>query len=167
MATGRGNQLTKQIGEYLVACELARQGFIVATFSGNVPDFDIIATNKRGSSCPIQVKTTNTGTWQFPIDRFAEVNLVGNRQIIGMPKPLTVPDLICVFVIAGEIYGQDRFYILEWSRVRDIVISHHAHWLDLHGGVRPKKPDSMHSAIKVDAIKEFKDKWSIITDKLS
>ena len=166
MATGRGNQLTKQIGEYLVACELARQGFIVATFSGNVPDFDIIATNKRGSSCPIQVKTTNTGTWQFSIDRFAEVNLVGNRQIIGMPKPLTVPDLICVFVIAGKKYGQDRFYILEWAKLRDIVISHHAHWLDSHGGVRPKKPDSMHSAIKVDAIEEFKDKWSIIKDKL-
>ena len=40
MATGRSNMLIKQIGEYLVACELARRGLVVATFSGNVPDFD-------------------------------------------------------------------------------------------------------------------------------
>jgi len=40
MATGRGNQLTKQLGEYLVACELARRGLLVATFSGNIPDLD-------------------------------------------------------------------------------------------------------------------------------
>ncbi len=166
MATGRGNQLTKQIGEYLVACELARRGFIVATFSGNVPDFDIIATDKRSSSCPIQVKTTNTGTWQFSIDRFAEIIFAGNMQIIGKPKPLTVPGLICVFVIAGESYGQDKFYILEWSKVRDIIIRHHAQWLSSHGGVRPKKPDSLHCAIKVNAIEEFQNQWSIIADKL-
>lgn len=53
MATGRSNQLTKQIGEYLVACELARKGLITTTFSGNVPDFDLIVTDFKGSSCPI------------------------------------------------------------------------------------------------------------------
>ena len=61
MATGRSNQLIKQIGEYLVACELARRGLLVATFSGNVPDFDLIATDFKGSSCPIQVKTIKGG----------------------------------------------------------------------------------------------------------
>ena len=57
MATGRSNQLIKQLGEYLVACELARRGFVVATFSGNIPDFDLIATDFKGVSYPIQVKT--------------------------------------------------------------------------------------------------------------
>jgi len=32
MASGRGNHLTKQIGEYLVAAELGRRGFIAARF---------------------------------------------------------------------------------------------------------------------------------------
>jgi len=50
MATGRSNQLIKQMGEYLVACELARRGLVVATFSGNVPDFDLIATDFKGAS---------------------------------------------------------------------------------------------------------------------
>jgi len=91
MPSGRSNQLTKQIGEYLVACELARRGFIVATFSGNVPDYDLIVTDPRGSSCPVQVKTIRGGSWQFSIDRFANVNFEGKRQLIGAPKPLPVP----------------------------------------------------------------------------
>ncbi len=64
MATGRSNQLIKQIGEYLVACELARQGFLVATFSGNVPDFDLIATDSNGSSCPIQQECVPVRRWE-------------------------------------------------------------------------------------------------------
>jgi len=36
MATGRSNYLTKQAGEYLVAAELSRRGFIATTFTGNV-----------------------------------------------------------------------------------------------------------------------------------
>lgn len=41
MATGRGNQLTKQVGEFLVAAELARLGWLAAVVSGNTPDFDL------------------------------------------------------------------------------------------------------------------------------
>ena len=78
MATGRSNQLIKQIGEYLVACELARRGLLVATFSGNVPDFDLIATDLKGSSYPIQVKTIKGGSWQFSIDKFVDIAFEGN-----------------------------------------------------------------------------------------
>ena len=73
MATGQSNQLTKQVGEYLVASELARRGFIAATFSGNVPHFDLVVTDSRGSSCPVQVKTIKGGSWQFSADKFAEI----------------------------------------------------------------------------------------------
>ena len=41
MATGRQVQLTKQVGEYLVAAELSRRGLLTATFAGNVPAYDI------------------------------------------------------------------------------------------------------------------------------
>ena len=130
MATGRSNQLIKQIGEYLVACELARQGFLVATFSGNVPDFDLIATDSKGSSCPIQVKAIKGGAWQFSIDKFANITFNGNKQIIGEKKPLSVPQLVCVFVIAAEKYGEDQFFVLEWSKVQEILIENHKQWLN-------------------------------------
>ena len=166
MATGRSKQLIKQVGEYLVACELARKGLLVATFSGNVPDFDLIATDLKGSSCPIQVKTIKGGSWQFSIEKFADVTLEGNRQLIGAKKPLSIPGLVCVFVLAAEEYGKDQFYVLEWSEVQDITIANYMHWLDLHGGVRPRKPESLHCAIAPSDLEDHKDKWSIITERL-
>jgi hypothetical protein len=165
MATGHSNQLTKQIGEYLVACELARKGLLVATFSGNVPDFDLIATDIKGSSCPIQVKTIKGGSWQFSIDKFADVTFDGNKQIIGNRKPLSIPNLICVFVVAAEKYGEDQFFVLEWSKVQDIIIANHIRWLDSHGGIRPRKPDSLHCAIVQSALEPYKDNWSIINNR--
>jgi len=119
MATGRSNQLIKQIGEYLVACELARRGLLVATFSGNVPDFDLIATDFKGSSCPIQVKTIKGGSWQFSIDKFADITFDGSKQLIGDKKPLPIRQLVCVFVLAAEKYGEDQFFVLEWSKVQE------------------------------------------------
>jgi len=166
MATGRSKQLIKQVGEYLVACELARKGLLVATFSGSVPDFDLIATDLKGSSCPIQVKTIKGGSWQFSIEKFADVTLEGNRQLIGAKKPLSIPGLVCVFVLAAEEYGKDQFYVLEWSEVQDITIANYMHWLDLHGGVRPRKPESLHCAIGPSDLEDHKDKWSIITERL-
>jgi len=166
MATGRSNQLTKQIGEYLVACELARRGLLVATFSGNVPDFDLIATDFKGSSCPIQVKTIKGGSWQFSIDKFAEITFHGNKQLVGNSKPLSIPDLVCVFVVAAENYGEDQFFVLEWSKVQNIIITNHISWLDSHGGVRPRKPDSLHCAIVQSDLQPYKDNWSIINNKL-
>ena len=165
MSTGRSNQLIKQIGEYLVACELARQGLLVATFSGNVPDFDLIATDFKGSSCPIQVKTIKSGAWQFSIDKFANVTFEGKKQIIGERKPLPIPQLVCVFVLAAKKYGEDQFFVLEWSKVQDIIIDNHKRWLDSHGGVRPKKPDSMHCAIVQSDLLDYKDNWLIINGR--
>src|SRR6266511_257836 len=101
MATGRSNQLIKQVGEYLVACELARRDLLVATFSGNIPDFDLIATDLKGSSCPIQVKTIKGGAWQFSIDKFADITFEGNKQLIGAKMPFSIPHLVCVFVLAA------------------------------------------------------------------
>lgn len=163
MATGRSNQTIKQVGEYLVACELARREFLVATFAGNVPDFDIIVTDYMGASCPIQVKASRSGSWQFTITKFADITFNDKKQIIGNKIPNTVPNLICVFVVTADIYGDDRFYILEWSTAQDIIINNHANWLEIHGGVRPKKFDSMHCAIGEQHLLPFKDNWSLIT----
>jgi hypothetical protein len=161
MATGRSNQVIKQVGEYLVACELARRGLLVATFSGNVPDFDLIATDFKGSSCPIQVKTIKGGAWQFSIDKFVDITFDGAKQLIGEKKRLPIPQLVCVFVLAGEKYGEDQFFVLEWAKVQDILIANYTSWLDSHGGVRPRKPDSLHCSIVQTDLQDYKDNWSM------
>ncbi len=165
MATGRSNQLTKQIGEYLVACELARRGLLVATFSGNVPDFDLIATDSKGSSCPIQVKAVRGGSWQFSIDKFADIRFEGKKQLIGKPKILPIPALVCVFVVTAEKYGGDQFFVLEWTKVQEIAISGYTRWLGSCGGVRPRKPDSLHCAITKSELETYRDNWSIIASR--
>ena len=50
MGTGRNNKLVGQTGEYLIAAELSRRGYIATTFTGNVPDYDIIASNEKPSA---------------------------------------------------------------------------------------------------------------------
>lgn len=166
MAGGRSNQLFKQLGEYLVACELARRGLLVATFSGNVPDFDLIATDFKGSSCPIQVKTIKAGAWQFSLKDFVHITIEGTRQVIGEKKLLRMPQLVCVFVLAGRKYGQDQFFVVPWPKVQDILIAHHTSWLGSRGGVRPKNPESLHCSLLQSEVIDYKDNWSVITSRL-
>jgi hypothetical protein len=75
MATGRTTHLTGAIGEFLVAAELCRLKLLATPFAGNVPHYDIIASGQSGGHLAVQVKATNTSTWQFDISKFAEVQL--------------------------------------------------------------------------------------------
>ena len=63
MATGRSNKLVGQTGEYLVAAELSRRGLIATTFTGNVPHYDIIASNEFGMHVSVQVKASRGASW--------------------------------------------------------------------------------------------------------
>ena len=113
MATGRQVQLTKQVGEYLVAAELSRRGLLTATFAGNVPDYDIVATGGRGQTALVQVKAIAGPSWQFDIRTFADVRCQAGAQTMGQPTTSPAGDLICVFVRL-DTYGADRFYVLRW-----------------------------------------------------
>lgn len=158
MATGLSTQLAKQVGEYLVAAELARMGLITATFAGNIPDFDIVATDRAGKSVLVQVKAVTGTSWQFDVRRFVAVQLEGQQQVIGLPVPERVPRLVCVMVALSE-YGKDRFYVLQWTALRDLVVGHHRGYLNKHEGIRPKKFDSFHTAITELQLAPFKDAW--------
>ena len=98
MATGRQIQLTKQVGEYLVAAELARRGLLTATFAGNVPAYDIVATGSRGQTALVQVKAIAGPSWQFDIRTFTDVRCQAGAQTMGQPTTPRAGDLICVFV---------------------------------------------------------------------
>jgi hypothetical protein len=160
MATGRSNHLTKQIGEYLVAAELGRRGFIAATFSGNVPDYDIVATDAHFKSFLVQVKAINGSSWQLDIRRFVSVSLDGNKQILGarITAPRTV---ICIMVALSE-YGSDRFYVLEWSTLQDILVRGYEAYLKRRDGVRPKKFDSYHTVVNEEQLAAYKDNWALL-----
>lgn len=161
MATGRSMQLTKQIGEYLVAAELCRRGFVAATFSGNVPHYDILASNEKGDKYAIQVKSILSKSWQFDASKFVKISMQGKKQVIDKKIKEPYPNLICVFVVLKD-YGEDEFYILSWKILQNKIIHFHKSWLKRHGGIRPNKPNSFHTAISPKQIKYYKDNWDLI-----
>ena len=136
-----------------MAAELCRLKLLATPFAGNVPHHDIIASGQSGGHLAVQVKATNTSTWQFDISKFAEVQLLdGRRQVIGQRRPAPYPNLMCVLVqLKGT--GQDRFFVLEWKELQGILWEKHKEYLLRHGGIRPKSPASFHCALKLEDVK--------------
>jgi hypothetical protein len=93
-ATGRSNYLTKQTGEYLVAAELSRRGFIATTFTGNVPHYDIVAVDEHGGHALVQVKAIAGKSWQFSAINFADIMMKGHQQIVRCARTEPVPNLM-------------------------------------------------------------------------
>lgn len=166
MATGRSNKIVGQTSEYLAAAELSRRGLIATTFTGNVPHYDIIASDERGRHVSVQVKSSRGSSWQFgDIRKFFEISFEGHQQVIGERMPCPVRGLVVVFVKI-EQDGRDRYYILTWQRLRDLLKKQHVAYLHKHDGIRPRKWKSMHSAIAEQTLKPYLDKWEIIEKSL-
>ena len=155
MATGRDTQLTRQIGEHLVAAKLGRLGYIAAPFAGNVPLFDLLAADIRGYAIPIQVKAINGPSWQFRADSFLEIEIIEDVQHIKGKQKLLNPDLVCIFVLLNDD-EQDVFYILQLKDIQEQISKTYK------GGRRPKNPNSMHCAVWPKALEPFKGNWKLI-----
>ena len=141
MATGRQVQLTKQVGEYLVAAELSRWGLLTATFAGNVPAYDIVATGSRGQTALVQVKAIAGPSWQFDIRTFVDVRYTAGAQTMGQPTAPPAGALICVFVrLNKDGYGADRFYVLRWPELQRVLINGYRGYLKRPAAVAHGEP---------------------------
>jgi hypothetical protein len=106
------------------------------------------------------VKAINGSSWQLDIRRFVSVTLDGNKQILG--ARITAPrKVICILVALSE-YGSDRFYVLEWSTLQDILVCGYEAYLKRRDGVRPKKFDSYHTALNEEQLALYKDNWALL-----
>jgi hypothetical protein len=161
MASGRKIQLTRQIGEHLVAAELGRRGLIAAPFAGNVPLFDLLAADESGRSIALQVKAINGPSWQFDVKQFLNIDVVDGVQHVRGKVALPSPDLICIFVFLHDTAGTDEFYIFRMCDLQE-------HFANTYlGGRRPKNPNATHCAIWPDALQQYKDNWQLVFDVLS
>jgi hypothetical protein len=158
IATGRKTQLTRQVGEHLVAAELGRMGFVATPFAGNVPNFDLLVANESGTAIPVQVKAINGPSWQFNALSFLEIEIKDKVQTVLGPKKIANPNLICILVLLREL-GADEFYTM---RFKDLQ-SHFAK--TYKGGRRPRNPDSTHCAIWPKELSEFKN-WDVLLKAL-
>jgi len=166
MASGRKNQLTKQIGEYRVAAELCRRGLIATTFTGNVPDFDIIATNEAFETIPIQVKTIRQWYWQLDAKKFITIGIDNGVQRVIDKISLSNPDLVCIFVRLTS-QGDDEFYIFRLKDLQEIIFEDYSQYLAKHNGKRPKNENSTHIGISPRLLERFRDNWGLILNQKS
>lgn len=168
MATGWGIQLTKMVGEYLVSAELCRRGLSATTFTGNVPEFDILATDKNLWTTPVQVKTSAKGDWMLRADSFLNIDYDKEKKIqkiIGK-KDFQNSRLIYIFVKLVDL-GKDEFYILRLQDLQRIIFKNHNEYLRKHGGRRPKSPESMHTAILSKHLSSYQNNWELFQKEIN
>lgn len=171
MATGQDNKLRGAAGEFLVAAELCRRGLLATPFAGNVPYFDIIACGKSAGHVTIQVKAIDMSRskwWQFDIRKYVDVQMDadGKHQKIGSLRSEPYQGLYFVLVELIDT-GKDKFFILEWSALRDILAHKYEYDLARQGYLRAKNPESFHTAIGEDAVQEYQDSWDAIVSRVS
>src|SRR6267143_3502284 len=159
MATGRGTQLTRQIGEHLVAAELGRRGLIATPFAGNVPIFDLLAVDEKGRAIPLQLKAINGPSWQFNIQQFLRVELVGRIQHVRGKVRLSHSNLVCILVLLSP-ERRDSFYILRFRDLQDYFRRTYK------GGRRRRNPKSMHCAVWPRDLESFRNRWETVFDVL-
>ncbi len=164
MATGRSNYLTKQAGEYLVAAELSRRGYIATTFTGNVPYYDIIAVDDSGGHAVVQVKAIAGKSWQFNAKDFADIVMEGRQQKVRYERKEPYPDLVCVLVQVERMDSgtRDRFFVLPWRDLCRVIVNGHTKYLAKHGGIRPRNPESTHTGLQPSQIEAWEGKWEIL-----
>jgi hypothetical protein len=160
MATGRGTQLTRQIGEHLVAAELGRVGYIAAPFAGNVPLYDLMAADSQGHAMPIQVKAINGGSWQYSADTFLNIEVENGQQVVKGTKKLPNPNLICIFVLLKG-RGKDEFYLFRLSDLQEYTAR-----IYKGRGPHSKNPNSRHCAVSPKDFSQFKENWKLLETTL-
>lgn len=117
MGNGRSNKLVGQVGEYLVCAELGKRGFIATSFTGNVPEFDLIIADEKLKTIPIQVKTSRSDNWPTKANRWIDIEIddLNKRQIDHGNSVISNPELIyiCVSLSEPDTNIRDRFFILK------------------------------------------------------
>jgi hypothetical protein len=159
-------QLAGQIGESLVVAELGRRGIVGTSFAGNVPDIDLLAY-KNGKTLHLQVKAWRTGAVSFDARRFLSISRKESIQVVeGIHSGLDL-ELVYVFVEVGYQYGQDRFYVIKQGDLAEIVRVGYSGFLGKHGGVRPRNPDTTHSAVTKADLFKYQGRWDLVDAALA
>ena len=142
------SQLAGVAGEYFVAAELSRRGFIASITMRNSPGIDILATDINAKKAvTIQCKTSRSSTKGWILSDKAE--------------GFTPKNHFYVFVRLGTSTDRPAYHIVPSQVVANYVKSRHRAWLN------GKKPDG--GQRKDSAMRKFRDpedryleKWNLL-----
>ncbi|ARE81884.1 hypothetical protein ROSMUCSMR3_00379 [Roseovarius mucosus] len=154
-----------QMGESLVVAELGRNGIVATSFSGNLPEADIVATCD-GKTLLLQVKTMSGTSTHVKAEDLLDIELDFPKQTVT-PKPaLGNPDLIFVYVQLGDNLAGVKFYILTQLQLQEIIFDGYKNYLDKNDGERPRNKESKHASISIDQLANFEGNWDLIKERL-
>ncbi len=134
-------------GEYLVAAELSRRGYVASLTLRNTRGIDILVSNGDATrSAGVQVKTCQRATPKWVMSRRAEEDLAENLFYVFVCLPRGAPA---------------SFHIVPRKVVVQRIREDHQHWL-----ATPGKKGQVHqdSNVRVFSDKghEFKDRWDLL-----
>lgn len=161
---GRGNQLTKQVGEYLVCAELCRMGLISTTFTGNVPKFDILAIDGNSRKIAIQVKTISKDYYQWQLNGKDFINIKQKGKTQSVEGKLQLDNELFYVFVKLVSSGKDEFYIISPDKLQEKIEKQYNEHLKEYDHVRPRNPESTHTAITPSDLSDYKDKWGILSE---
>lgn len=121
--------LTGVAGEYFVAAELSRRGFIASITMRNSRGFDILATNENASrTVTIQIKTSQSARREWILNDKAEKGFS--------------PEWFYVFVILNLPTERPHFHIVPSKDVADQISTGHRSYLATPGKKGQQRKDS-------------------------
>jgi hypothetical protein len=133
-------------GEHLVAAEIHLRGGYAAMFTGNMPEVDLIASDRaRTRTVQLQVKTRTSGSWH---SRTARAN-----------KRTPVADETSFWVFVDLIPEAPAFFVVPDWWMENAMFEDYQAYLSRHGGSRPVTPSSTHIGIGTSLIAEWKGRW--------
>ena len=135
-------------GEYFVAAELSRKGYIASITLRNTKGVDILASNSDASrSVAIQVKT-NQGSKRYWI--------MNNKA-----ERFHSENHFYIFVNLNGMSDPPKYYIVPSKIVAEYVISSHANWLANPGKNGKKRSDSTMRKF-YDNEEKFLNRWDLL-----
>lgn len=171
MSKGLSNKLAGQVGEYLVCAELGRRGLIATSFSGNVPEFDLIVADGALKTLPVQVKTSRGHSWPTRANLWIniEIDEEEKKQVDHGNKELSNPDLIyvCVMLAEAGTDQRDRFFILRKRDLQEICARNYREWISKHDWKRPRNYRSLDNRYYVSNLEAFENNWALFVEEIS
>jgi hypothetical protein len=135
-------------GEYFVAAELSKRGYIASITLRNTKGIDILATNAEATkSVNIQVKTSQGKSRNWILNKKAET--------------YHAPDLFYVFVNLRAEMDRPEFFIVPSKVVAKFVKRSHAEWLSGSGRNGRKRKDTPIRQF-VDETDKYFEKWELL-----
>lgn len=139
--------LTGVAGEYYVAAELWRKGYIASLTSKNTKGIDLLVSNQDGNrSASIQIKTNSTGLCSWILNKKSEEEY--NDKL---------------FYVFVDLKDNDypKYYVVKTNIVADYIRENHKKWLAILGKKGQSKKDT--NMRKFDLYDDvYKDAWDML-----